>query len=495
MTTYLRKLRFVMSAHAVVLLAVEMLILARQLAFTVLMPIAVVWPSSMASAASPNILLIVSDDQRPDTIHALGNEVIRTPNLDRVVQTGSAFTRATCANPICTPSRAEILTGCTGFRCGVMDFGKPIDAQLPTMAGWFSAAGYECVYVGKWHNDGKPADRKYDFTKGLYRGGGGRFSKPQFDFAGRPVTGYRGWIFQDDHGNLFPEKGVGLTADISRHFADAAIEVIESERDQPFFLHVNFTAPHDPLIMPPGWEDVYDPNSLPLPENFLPQHPFDHGNFDGRDEQLFQWPRTEAEVKREIAAYYAVISHMDQQIGRILKCLDDTNQAENTIVVFTSDHGVALGSHGLRGKQNMYEHTIGVPLIMRGPGIPQCRQFAAQCYLRDLFPTICDLANVDGPDARIDGRSLKPVLDGTSVKVHDFVVGYFRDQQRMIRTDDWKYIDYPVVGRQQLFQLATDPLERHNLIDDSAASKVKQRLQALMREWLQQQGDRVYRQQ
>ncbi len=132
-----------------------------------------------ALADQPNILLIVSDDQRPDTIHALGNDVIQTPNLDRLVEQGSSFTRATCANPICTPSRAEILTGCSGFRCGVMDFGKPIDPAIPTMARWFSAAGYESAYVGKWHNDGVPIQRGYAFTKGLFRGGGGKLWTPK----------------------------------------------------------------------------------------------------------------------------------------------------------------------------------------------------------------------------------------------------------------------------------------------------------------------------
>ncbi|MEQ9406660.1 MAG: sulfatase-like hydrolase/transferase [Fuerstiella sp.] len=446
-----------------------------------------------APAKPPNILLIVSDDQRPDTIHALGNDVIRTPGLDRLVAEGSSFTRATCANPICTPSRAEILTGSSGFRCGVMDFGKPIDPTVPTMARWFTAAGYQAVYVGKWHNDGKPVERGYNRTQGLFRGGGGRFAKPQFDFAGRPVTGYRGWIFQDDSGMLFPEKGVGLTPEISRHFADAAIQVIEAAKDQPWFLHVNFTAPHDPLMLPPGWETAYRPEDMPLPENFLPQHPFDHGNFDGRDEQLFRWPRTPDETRREIAAYYAVISHMDQQIGRILKTLDDNGLAEDTIVVFASDHGLSVGSHGLRGKQSMYEHTIGVPLLLRGPGISAGQQYDAQCYLRDLFPTLCDLAGITGPGDAVDGLSLVPVLEGRSQQVHEFIVGYFRNVQRMIRTDEWKYIEYPEAGRQQLFHLTDDPDEIHNLADLPPHTGMQKKLQTQMRNWFRERNDAVYR--
>ena len=189
------------------------------------------------SAERPNILLIVSDDQRPDTIAALGNDVIQTPNLDRLVREGTAFTRATCGNPICTPSRAEILSGCSSFRNGVLDFGKSIDPELPLMARWFADAEYRTSYVGKWHNDGAPIDRGYSKSNGLYRGGGGKWYKPQVDWFGRPVTGYRGWIFQSDDGTKYPERGVGLMSDISEKFADAAIELLEQPGDKPFFIH------------------------------------------------------------------------------------------------------------------------------------------------------------------------------------------------------------------------------------------------------------------
>lgn len=445
-----------------------------------------------AQAAPPNVLFIVSDDQRPDTIHALGNATIRTPALDRLVNEGTAFTQATCANPICTPSRAEILTGCTGFRCGVVDFGGKIDPELTTLARWFNAADYTTCYVGKWHNDGVPVQRGYDFTRGLYRGGGGKFAKPAVDFAGRPVTGYRGWIFQDDEGTLFPDKGVGLTPDISRHFADAAIDVIQSSQEKPFFLHVNFTAPHDPLLLPPEWETAYRPEDMPLPANFLSEHPFDHGNFEGRDEKLFEWPRTPKETRRELAAYYAVISHMDQQIARIIAALETTGQLQNTVIVFTSDHGLSVGSHGLRGKQNMYAHTIGVPLLIRGPGVPARQQLTALCNLRDIFPTLCDLCGIAGPGDSIDGRSLVPLLQGGQTAVHPFLTGYFRRSQRMIRKGDWKYVDYPEAGQEQLFQLKSDPNELQNLAADQTKATVKADLIRQMKDWFRQQGDTVY---
>ena len=430
-----------------------------------LLPWLVVGDAALASAADaarrPNILLLLTDDQRPDTIHALGNKAIRTPNLDRLVREGTAFTRAICANPICTPSRAEVLTGVSSFRNGVLDFGRRIDPQLATWAGTLQQAGYVTWYVGKWHNDGRPHQRGYTATNGLFAGGGGRWAKDRVDFKGFAITGYRGWIFQDDEGNKFPDRGVGLTGDISARFADAAIELINRKPDKPFFLHVNFTAPHDPLLMPTGYEGRYRAADIALPANYAPEHPFDHGNARGRDEVLMHWPRTREAVRRELAMYYTVIDHLDAQIGRVLKALEETRQAENTIVVFTSDHGLAVGSHGLRGKQNMYEHTIGVPLVIRGPGIAANVRSDAQCYLRDLFPTTCELAGLEIPET-VDGRSLAPVLRGEQQSIYPHVFGYFRNFQRMIRTERWKLIHYPQIDRTQLFDLAGDP---HELTD------------------------------
>jgi arylsulfatase A-like enzyme len=430
----------------------------------------------------PNVVFLLSDDQQPDTIHALGNERIHTPNLDRLVRTGTAFTRAICANPICTPSRAEILTGCSGFRNGTLDFDRPIDPELPHWAQTMRDAGYHTWYVGKWHNDGLPTQRGYEETRGLFMGGGGRWAVPTFDWNGKPVTGYRGWIFRSDDGRLHPERGVGLSPNISQSFADAAIELIQRKPDRPFFLHVNFTAPHDPLLLPFGYEALYDPEKMPVPKNFLPEHPFDHGNFRGRDEQLFEWPRTEREVRRELAVYYAVISHMDEQIGRILKALEDSGQSDDTLVIYSSDHGLAVGQHGLRGKQNMYEHTLGVPLIFSGPGIARGELRSAQCYLRDLYPTVCDLAGIPIPPT-VEGQSLKPVLTGEKAAIYPHVFGYFRNVQRAVRTDRWKLIHYPQIGRYQLFDLEHDPDELNDLSADPRHAATRAELQQTLAEW------------
>lgn len=434
------------------------------------------------SAARPNVILIVSDDQRPDTIAALGNPVIETPNLDRLVARGSVITRATCANPICTPSRAEVLTGCSGLRNGVMNFGRTINPELATLPEPFAQAGYETWYCGKWHNNGRPADHGYAQTNRLYTGGGGKWWKPQVDYRGHDVTGYRGWIFRDPEDKPLPELGVGLTPGISGLIADAAIDIIEQARDRPFLIHLNFTAPHDPLLLPPGYENRYSADQIPLPDNFRPDHPFNHGNRGGRDEILLPIPRTEPLVRADIAAYYAVISHMDAQIGRILTALEASGKSDSTIIAFSSDHGLAMGSHGLRGKQNMYDHTIGVPMIFAGPGVPAGKRYAGQAYLRDLFPTLCELAGVELPD--VDGRSQVPVLRGERESMYRFVIGYFRDSQRMIRTDRWKLIEYPLAERTQLFDLNNDPFELTDLSADQTHAEVRSKLANDLEQWL-----------
>lgn len=445
---------------------------------------------SDADSKRPNILFLLSDDQRPDTIAALGNKTIRTPHVDALVARGTTFLNATCANPICTPSRAEILSGASGFANGVLDFGGRINSNMALWPEAMKQAGYRTAFVGKWHNRGTPAQHGFEDTRGLYTGGGGKWMVQSFDWNGRPVTGYRGWVFKTNKGKPQPERGVGLSSNISEDFADAAIDLVKQKSDQPFFIQVSFTAPHDPLLIPHGYESMYNPAKIPLPENFLPRHSLDHGNFDGRDEKLFEQPRTPKMVRDELAVYYAVISHMDAQIGRILESLEETGQRKNTIVLFASDHGLGGGSHGIRGKQNMYDHTIRVPLIFAGPGIPEGKRTQALCYLRDLFPTTCDMAGVDVP-AQVEGKSLLPVITGKVDTVYPHVFGYFRNFQRMIRTDRWKLIEYPQINRRQLFDLEHDPHELKNLAGEERHKEIEHELTHKLRDWQKQKNDPV----
>lgn len=442
----------------------------------------------------PNFLFLLADDQRPDTIAALGNDRISTPNLDELLARGMSFSRATCSNPICVASRAEILTGRHGWRSGIRAIrGDRLREDEVTWWGdALRAGGYTTWYVGKWHTAGNVLNRGFDAAEGLFGSGGGQWWEDAVDWKGFPITGYRGWVFREaDSRAKFPEMGVGLTPEISSHFADAAIRVLEKKRDpeKPFFLTVNFTAPHDPLFVPPGLEGKYDAEDMELPENFAPWHPFDHGNFGGRDEALLAWPRTPEAVKDMLRVYYSVIDDLDAQAGRILAALEESGEMENTYVIYSSDHGMSVGSHGLRGKQNMYEHTINVPLLVAGPGIEAGTSTDAQVYLRELYPTTCELAGLPAPE-KIDGKSFAPVLRGERDRHHESIHGYFRNSQRMVRREDgWKLIHYPEIGKDQLFQVEEDPHETNDLAGKPEHQEIEESLRREMQQWREETGD------
>ena len=447
------------------------------------------------NGAKPNFLVIVTDDQRPDTIGALGNPRIDTPNLDWLVQNGITFENFICSNPLCVPSRAEILTGCTGFRNGVLGMGgEKMNPKLILWPAAMSSGGYSTWYSGKWMNDGKPTTRGYHETSALFTGGGGTWKKGEVvrGRKGRPITGYRNWTFKNTQGRPELNKGIGLTSLTDKYIADGALKFMQRKTDKPFFLHVNFTGPHDPLVYPEGYEKKYTAAKMKLPQNFLPRHPFDHGNFEGRDERLLPWPRTKVDVLDELAIYYAVIDNIDKQVGRMLDQLRADGRLKNTYVIFTSDHGLAIGSHGLMGKQNMYDHTMRVPFFIAGPGLAKGCRTSAFANLRDIYPTVCELAGIAIPET-VEAKSLTPILRDQHKIIHKAGYGYFRDVQRMFQTEQWKLVFYPKINRYQLFDLKADPYEQKNLI------KVKghQARVAVMRQsliqWFNDRGDAISR--
>ena len=453
-----------------------------------LLGLLVTWLGLVSSAhAAPNVLVLIADDLGSHALGYRGNSAIATPHLDQLAQQGMVFTRATCAHPLCVPSRAEMITGCTGFRNGVT-YGQGLNRDLELWPETMRRAGYRTFHVGKWHYGGRPSQLGYDEAPGLFASGKPTDSQLAVDHRGAKVTGYVGWRFQTDDKTFEVDTPSGLTPGIDTSFADAAIEVIRRPSEKPYFMQVNFTAPHDPRLFPPGSEQRFKPEHLSLPRNFLPEHPFDHGNLRGRDELLLVFPRTEADIRRELAAYYAVVEHLDAQVGRILAALDASGQADETLVISTSDHGLALGSHGLIGKQNMYEHTINVPLIIRGPKVSAGSMTTAQCYLRDLYPTVCDWAGIEVPKT-VTAKSLLPVLKNPAVEIHPFIVGYFANSQRMIRQDGWKYIWYPLAQREQLFDLARDPDEMHDLSQNATHGEKRGQLREKLFRWLKAEGD------
>lgn len=425
----------------------------------------------------PNILFLFSDDQQHDAIRALGNEHIITPNLDRLVDRGYAFRQTYCmgsnSGAVCGPSRAMLMTGRTLFRA----LSNGSYSTLPDVPLWpeiFRRSGYRTFVTGKWHN-GRAAFRR-SFTDGGAIFFGGMHS---YDTGGHHEPRVRDFSQSGEYGDP-PQKVKTFSSEL---FADATIQFLRSRKQaEPFFAYVSFTAPHDPHHAPQEYVDLYKDIEIPLPRNFMPQHPFDNGELKIRDELLAPFPRTPEVIREHLLQYYAMITHLDAQIGRILTVLDELELRENTIIIFSSDHGLAVGQHGLLGKQNLYEHSMRAPLIFSGPGIPRGEASDAFAYLLDIYPTMCELAKLPIPTT-VDGHSLVPVMRGQKESVRDSVVLMYKGFQQAIRNKRYKLIRYQVnsVETMQLFDLQEDPLEINNLIDEPSIKKVKADLLDLMR--------------
>ena len=328
------------------------------------------------SNQKPNILFFFTDDQRFDTIRALGNKDVQTPVLDRLVAEGTTFTHAHIpggtSGAICMPSRAMLHTGRTLFHLD--GAGQSIPNDHVMLGEHLQANGYRTWGTGKWHNG--PASFARSFSDGaeiFFGGMDDHWNVPAFNHD--PTGKYDSVLLQCPNPNqsnaLKIRKGDHVTAGkhSSELFAEGAIDWLEKyDTDDPFFMYISFMAPHDPRTMPQEYLDMYDPEDIPLPENFMGGHPFDNGDLKVRDEVLEDFPRDPYKVRQHIAEYYAMITHLDAQMGRVLDTISACGMADNTIVVFAGDNGLAVGQHGLFGKQNMYEHSVRVPLIFSGPG-------------------------------------------------------------------------------------------------------------------------------
>lgn len=433
--------------------------------------------TSEADGKRPNVLFLFSDDQRFDTIRALGNREIQTPNLDRLVHRGFTFTHAYCmgcaqGGAVCIPSRAMLLTGRSLFRAP-----HDLPKELPLWPEVMQQAGYETFITGKWHNG---VESVRGFTSGgpIFFGG----MSDQFKV-----------LVQDFRADgMYVRKAGRISEQFSTEtFANATIRFLrERPKDKPFFAYVSFTVPHDPRTSPGEYAKMYDAARIALPKNFLPAHPFDNGDMKVRDELLLPSPRPPNLVKQHIADYYGVISHLDAEVSRILKALEETGAANNTLVIFTSDHGLALGRHGLLGKQNLYEHSMRPPLIVAGPGIPEGRHTDAFAYLFDLFPTVCELTGIPAPST-VEGLSLAPLISGRQTRVREVVFGAYQQFQRSVRTERWKLIRYPHVSKTQLFDLKTDPDEITNLAGDPGQAERLKEMWTLLEEQQRHYGDAI----
>ncbi len=424
--------------------------------------------SILAGAADrpPNILFILADDQAPQTLSAYGNTVCQTPHLDRLAAEGMVLTGAhhmgAWSGAVCTPSRTMIMTGRNVWRTRGLPSGRkqnyvhtpyehlaaltPEDPAYHSMPALFHRAGYDTFRTCKIGNSYEKANR----------------------------------LFHERH----DASCHGGKQDDSQWHGDRVMEYLRQRQvhkdEEPFLIYFGFSHPHDPrygrseLLAKYGASNTEvpaepNPKAPPLQINYLPAHPFHHGHPGLRDEVKVQGVmknRDEATIRNELGREYACIEHIDRQVGRVLGQLEAMGELDNTYIFYTSDHGIAVGRHGLTGKQNLYEHTWRVPLLVRGPGIQAGSRALGNTYLLDVLPTLCDLAGIEKAET-IDGLSFKPVLLGECDQIRDVLYGVYcggtKPGMRAVKRGNWKLIQYDVLDGQvretQLFNLEENPNE------------------------------------
>lgn len=454
-----------------------------------------------ASPSKPNILFLMADQHRGDAVRADGNERIDTPNLDRLAREGVRFTSAYSSTPTCTPARACLLTGLSPWNHGMLAYGRIANQypyELPRALG---AAGYYTFAIGKLHYS--PQRHLHGFHGALLDESGRVESK---DFR----SDYRSW-FASEAPNLDPDAtGVGFNDYNAKAYVlperlhptawtgRAAAEFIASyQRSQPFFLNVSFARPHSPYDPPQRWMDRY--LKTELPEAAVGKWAAGHEGRNSDRNDIWRGRMPAAEVHHSRAGYYGSISFIDEQIGRIVETLERRGMLENTLIVYTSDHGDMTGDHHLWRKSYAYEASARVPMLLRWPagmvGEARGRALPQPAELRDLFPTFLDAAGASA-ERPLDGRSLLEPARGRVQGWREFIdlehgVCYDKSNQWTALTDGvWKYIHHAYSGAEQLFHLAKDRGELTDLSTSSAHTAELRRWRSRLIEHLAPRGEK-----
>lgn len=443
----------------------------------------------------PNILFLYTDDQTFDSIRALGNSEIQTPNMDRLAARGTAFMN--CYNPggwhgaICVASRTMLNTGLFLWQAAPLEKKSAAIAKQPFLSKALHSGGYRTLFTGKWHVPGVAPKAVFDEARHV-RGAMPASGEAAYN---RPREGKTDlWSPYDTKRGGHWQGGTHWSAVTAN---DAIDYLKEAPADKPFFIYAGFNAPHDPRQSPKEYVDLYPPEKVALPPNFQPEHPGNEAMGAPRslrDERLAPFPRTPHSVQVHRGEYYALITYLDAQLGRVLDALEASGKANETIVVLCGDNGLSVGQHGLMGKQNMYEHSLKVPLIIAGPGIPEGRRVEQPVYLQDIRPTLFAYARIDSPDgADAAFKPLTPLLQAAPAKeaFRPVTYGAYMHSQRMIREGDWKLIWYAggEKGRYLLFNLANDPHEITNLAETPKHAATVKKLTAALRAEMKRVGD------
>ena len=437
------------------------------------------------NASKPNVLFIFADDYCFETLHAMGCDEIQTPNLDRLVKNGVTFThtynQGGWHGAICVASRTMLNTG--RFLWIARDLEPTLKEETAAGRFWsqyMKQAGYKTYMSGKWHITGVKPEDIFDHVKDVRPGGMPNQTPEGYN---RPVEGqpdpWKPW--DKTRGGYW--KGGRHWSEVLGDNAEGFLENAAGS-GKPFFMYLAFNAPHDPRQSPKPYVDKYPLENVKVPANFLPEYPYKDSIGCGvklRDESLAPFPRSEYAVKVNRQEYYAIITHLDAQVGRILDALEKTGKAGNTYIFFSADNGLALGHHGLMGKQNMYEHSVRVPLIVNGPDVPKNKKIAAPVYLQDIMPSALELAGVSKP-RHVQFKSLMPLIQGKTGASYEAIYGGYMDLQRMVCTGGYKMIYYPKIDKTLLYNLNADPLEMHNLADDPANAALLQKLRTRLKD-------------
>jgi len=438
-----------------------------------------------APATKPNFLFLIADDLTFNGIQAMGGHEVATPNLDRLIARGCSFShcfhQGSWTGAVCVASRSMLNSGLTAFRAQKQFETTPLWGQT------LRDAGYKTTIVGKWHLSKGALERSFDdheavFMGGMYESGPEAYNRPAPGNTWTPWdTSLKGqWL----HTQPFRKNQPDTIQHSAQIWADTAAERLRdlAAKPDPFLLYVGFTSPHDPRQAPKEFVDRYPAEKVVVPANYLPEHPFDQGDAKVRDEVLAPFPRTPEAVQLHRSEYYAHVTYLDHQVGRILDALEASGKAANTYVIFTADHGLAVGQHGLMGKQNMYDHSTRIPLIIAGPGIKANRRVEAMVYQHSVFATTCELAGISIPKT-VEFPSLAPHLRATArAPKNESVFCWYRDFQRSVRTRDHKLIVYPQAKRTQLFDLKKDPAETNDVSAEPRYAALKASLTGLLKQ-------------
>ena len=440
---------------------------------------------SFAAERRPNLLFILVDDQSPFDLKLYNPQsTLETPNIDKLAAQGMVFDGAyhmgSFSGAVCMPSRHMIMSGRTAWHLPPAPWGSktsPPALEQQTIPAVFNRAGYATMRTCKMGNSYEAANKLFTVRKDATKRGGDDESGSKWH--GDQVMNYLG------------ER--------------------ETTKDtKPFLIYYGFSHPHDERDGKPellakygatNHTDEANPPSLhslqpPLPPNYLKAHPFNNTDMKVRDEVAVSgvWQRRdEASIRNEIGRQYACSDNIDIQIGRVLKKLEETGELDNTYIIYTADHGMSIGRHGLMGKQNLYQHTWRVPFIVKGPGIAAGKRVEGNIYLLDVLATLCDLAGVTPPETN-EGTSFKPVLNGEKTVIRDVLYGTYaggsKPGMRAVKQGDWKLIQYESADGKakhtQLFNLSENPDElllehgKPNLADDPKQAEKLKEMQALL---------------